>query len=92
MKICFWIILSLVSQVVLIQSAHIYSTSSKKLYYNSCECGETLNRKRRSVERKKISIQRNGNSEENSNILEETGAGGSIHLKIQQTKIVITKI
>ena len=80
MKICFWIIFSLVSLVVLIQSAHIYSTSGKKLYYNSCECGETLNRKRRSVKRKKISIQRNGNSEENSNIFEETGAGGSIHL------------
>ena len=32
------------------------------------------------VERKKRSIQRNGNSEENSNNFEETGAGGSIHL------------
>ena len=31
------------------------------------------------VERKKRSIQRNGNSEENSNNFEETGAGGSIH-------------
>ena len=79
MKICFWIIFSLVSQVVLIQSAHIYSTSGKKLYYNSCGCGEILNRKRRSVERKKRSVQRNGNSEGNSNSFEETGAEGSIH-------------
>ena len=80
MKICFWIIFSLVSQVVLIQSAHIYSTTGKKLYYNSCGCGEILDRKRRSVERKKRSIQRNGNIEGNSNDFGDTGAGGSIHL------------
>ena len=79
MTIYFWILFSLVSQVVLIQSAHIYSTSGKKLYYNSCGCGEILDRKRRSVERKKRSIQRNGNSEGNLNNFEETGAGGSIH-------------
>ena len=80
MTIYFWILFSLVSQVVLIQSAHIYSTSGKKLYYNSCGCGEILDRKRRSVERKKRSIQRNGNIEGNSNDFGDTGAGGSIHL------------
>ena len=80
MKICFWIIFLLVSQFILIQSAHIYFTTGKKLYYNSCGCGEIFNRKRRSVERKKRSIQRNGNIEGNSNDFGDTGAGGSIHL------------
>ena len=79
MKINCWIIFSLLFQCVLIQSAHIYSTTGTKLYYNSCGCGEIFNRKRRSVERKKRSLQRNRNSEENLNKFEETATGGSIH-------------
>ena len=74
MKIYCLIIFSLVSQFILIQSAHIHSATGKKLYYNSCGCRKLLERKRRSVERKKRSIQRNGNK------FEETATGTNIFL------------
>ena len=74
MKISCWIIFSLVSQFILIQSAHIYSATAKKMYYNSCGCREILDRKERIVERTKRSIQRNGNK------FEETATGTNIFL------------
>ena len=67
MKIYCLIIFSLVSQFVLIQSAYTYFKTVKKLNYNSCKCKEILDKKRRSEERKKRSLQRNGNSKENLN-------------------------
>ena len=52
----------------------------KKLYYNSCGCKESLDRKRRSVEIKKRSIQRNGNK------FEETATGTNIFLNDDNRK------
>ena len=63
MKIYCLIIFLLVSQFVLIQSAYTYFKTGKKLNYNQ----EILDRKRRSEERKKRSLQRNGYSKENLN-------------------------
>ena len=67
MKIYCLIIFLLVSQFVLIQSAYTYFKTVKKLNYNSCKCKEILDKKRRSEERKKRSLQRNGISKENLN-------------------------
>ena len=67
MKIYCLIIFLLVSHFVLIQNAYTYSKTSKNLNYNSCKCREVLDRKRRSEERKKRSLQRNGISKENLN-------------------------
>ena len=77
MKIYCLIIFLLVSQFVLIQSAY---KTGKKLNYNSCKCREILDRKRRSGERKKRSLQRNGNSKENLNAkFKETTSGTKVN-------------